>query len=124
MRRSMALVFSLWDDHDVGMIWLDATDPYPIPPGKSGARRGTCSQDSGKPATVEKQHPNAHVVFSDVRYGEIGSTYGPGAPPPPPPCPGGSQASCIAQCPLSPPTAYKACMDSCIAHCPRAVAAA
>ena len=38
------------------------------------------------------------MLFSDVRYGEIGSTSGPGAPPPPPACPGGSKAECIKTC--------------------------
>ena len=98
MARGMVLTLSLWDDHDVGMIWLDATDPYPIPPGKFGAPRGTCNQTSGNSSIVEKRHPGAHVLFSDVRYGEIGSTSGPGAPPPPPACPGGSKAECIKTC--------------------------
>merc|ERR1719253_1956635 len=78
MARSMALVISLWDDHDVGMIWLDATDPYPIPPAKPwGAPRGTCNQTSGNYTFVEKYHGDSYVLFSDIRYGEIGSTYGP-----------------------------------------------
>jgi hypothetical protein len=121
MRRSMALVFSLWDDHDVGMIWLDATDPYPAPPGKAGAQRGTCNQTSGNYSFVEKYHADAYVLFSDVRYGEIGTTYGPGGPPPPPPsCPGGTKDKCVALCDPSDPAKYLACVKSCEEHCPRA----
>jgi cellulose 1,4-beta-cellobiosidase len=98
MGRGMTMVLSLWDDHEVGMIWLDATDPYPIPPGKYGAPRGTCNQTSGNYTFVEKFHGDSYVLFSDIRYGEIGSTGGPSGPPPPPPCPGGTLAKCIAQC--------------------------
>ena len=40
MKRGMVLTLSMWDEHDVGMIWLDATDPYPVPAGKKGAKGG------------------------------------------------------------------------------------
>jgi len=116
MRREMALVFSLWDDHEVGMIWLDAADPYP--PTKAGALRGSCNQTSGNSSFVEKYHADAYVLFSDVRYGEIGTTYGPSAPPPPPLCPGGSKDACIGLCDPSDPAKYLACVKSCDEHCP------
>jgi len=118
MKRGMSLVFSLWDDHEVGMIWLDATDPYPAT--KAGALRGTCNQTSGNATLVEKNHPDAYVLYSDVRYGEIGSTYGAGAPPPPPLCPGGSEDSCIATCDPTNPTKYLQCIHSCDEYCPHA----
>jgi cellulose 1,4-beta-cellobiosidase len=117
MGRGLSLVFSLWDDHDVGMKWLDAIDPYPIPAGKSGALRGTCNQTEGNYDVVEKKHPDSTVIYSDVRYGDIGSTYGPGAPPPPPPCPGGSLAQCLALCAAGPPPDFPACEKNCYAHC-------
>lgn len=121
MRRGMSLVISLWDDHEVGMIWLDATDPYPIPPSKPwGALRGTCNQTSGNYTFVEKYKGDSWGTFSDFRWGDIGTTLGPAgpAPPSPPPaCPGGSLAACIAQCPLSPPSAYQKCLNDCIANC-------
>jgi len=122
MARSMALVISLWDDHEVGMIWLDATDPYPIPAGSSGAPRGTCNQTSGNYSFVEKVHGDSYGLFSDIRYGEIGTTTGPSAPPLPSPCPGGSLSACIAQCPTSDPAKYKACLQNCIAQCGHAAA--
>merc|ERR1719482_1238248 len=99
------------------MKWLDATLPYPVPAGKNGAFRGTCNQTEGDWATVEKTHPGASVVYSDVRYGDIGSTYGPGAPPPPPPCPGGSLSACLLQCAEGPPPAYPTCSANCYAKC-------
>ena len=37
MGRGMALVMSMWDDHDVNMLWLDSTYPVPDPPGSTNA---------------------------------------------------------------------------------------
>ncbi|KAF7365259.1 Glucanase [Mycena venus] len=71
----MVLVMSIWDDHAADMLWLDA----PYPPNKAasapGVTRGTCSPSSGAPATVEAQSPNAQVVYSNIRFGPIGSTF-------------------------------------------------
>ena len=129
MGRGMALVLSLWDDDDVHMIWLDATDPVPKAgmPTKPGAPRGTCSVTSGDPAKTQKAHPHAHVVYSKVRYGELNSTTGPPSPPTPPgpptpptppsSCPGGTLTKCIDLCPASPPSAYKACVADCAKRC-------
>jgi len=121
MNRSMALVISLWDDHDVGMIWLDAIDPYPVDPAKPwGALRGTCNQTSGNYTKVEKNHPDSYGLFSDIRYGEIGSTLKPNPSPVPPgpnACPGGSLTACIGQCPTTDPTKYQACLQNCLAKC-------
>ena len=50
------------------------------------------------PPPLHRYEGDSYVLFSDVRYGEIGSTSGPGAPPPPPACPGGSKAECIKTC--------------------------
>lgn len=72
----MVLVMSLWDDHDVQMLWLDSDYPTDQPTDKPGVARGTCPTTSGVPADVERDSPNSHVVFSDIRFGEIGSTYG------------------------------------------------
>lgn len=72
--RGVVLVMSLWDDHASDMLWLDST--YPADSTHIGAARGSCSTDSGKPDDVENQHPYAYVQYSNVRVGEIGSTYG------------------------------------------------
>jgi len=76
VNTGMVLVMSLWDDHDVHMLWLDSNYPTDQDPTKPGIARGICSIDSGDPQHVESQYPNSNVVFSDIRYGAIGSTYG------------------------------------------------
>lgn len=122
MRRGMVLTLSVWDDQTAGMTWLDSTAPYPVPAWVRGASRGACSQESGYAA--RKQHPNAYVLFSNIRYGEIGSTTGPSPPPPPAPppkpspCPGGSKAKCIATCDPANPAKYLQCVHDCGDHCP------
>lgn len=123
MKRGMVLTLSMWDDHEVGMVWLDATDPYPIPPGKKGAPRGTCNQTSGDPTFVEKNHPHAKVSYSNIKYGAIGSTTGstPAPGPAPSGCPGGTLANCIAACPSSSSSVYAACVKVCAAKCPNIV---
>ena len=82
MEKGMVLVMSIWDDHDVNMLWLDST--YPVNGTNPGDARGTCATTSGVPATVEKEHADAKVTYSNIRFGEIGSTT-PGAPPTPGP---------------------------------------
>ncbi|KAG5634709.1 hypothetical protein H0H81_001041 [Sphagnurus paluster] len=42
----------------------------------SELEHGTCATTSGKPADVESPSPNASVTLSNIRFGEIGSTYG------------------------------------------------
>merc|ERR1712115_747560 len=98
------LVMSLWDDHYANMLWLDST--YPVGSTDPGAYRGACSADSGDPADVEVDQAKAHVKFSDIKFGPIGSTTGgsPGPAPGPAPtpsgdCPGGSLSNCIDMCP-------------------------
>ncbi|KAJ2902253.1 Exoglucanase 1 [Zalerion maritima] len=70
---SMVLVMSLWDDHYANMLWLDST--YPVDASGPGAERGSCSTDSGVPADVEANSPDANVVFSNIKFGPIGSTF-------------------------------------------------
>lgn len=74
--KGMVLVMSIWDDHDVGMLWLDSNYPLDKDPSTPGVARGTCSADSGDPETVESQHPDATVIYSNIKVGPIGSTYG------------------------------------------------
>ncbi|KAL1836222.1 hypothetical protein VTJ49DRAFT_5417 [Mycothermus thermophilus] len=69
----MVLVMSIWDDHYSNMLWLDSSYP-PEKAGTPGGDRGPCSPDSGVPAEVEAQFPNAQVVWSNIRFGPIGST--------------------------------------------------
>lgn len=75
LERGMVLVMSLWDDHDVNMLWLDSDYPPNKSPSSPGVARGSCSTSSGKPADVESQHPDASVTYSNIKYGELGSTW-------------------------------------------------
>merc|ERR1711862_872257 len=129
----VVLVMSLWDDHYANMLWLDST--YPVGSTDPGTMRGTCSPDSGKPKDVEAKQANAHVIFSDIKFGPIGSTTnsptpGPSPSPTPTPtppaptptpsptpsgCPGGSLSNCIDLCPAD---AFAPCVESCKRRCP------
>ena len=70
--RGVVLVMSLWDDHAANMLWLDST--YPTDSTKVGAARGPCSTSSGNPDDVENQSPNSYVKYSNIKYGDIGTT--------------------------------------------------
>ncbi|KAK4121662.1 carbohydrate-binding module family 1 protein [Parathielavia appendiculata] len=73
LEKGMVLVMSIWDDHAANMLWLDST--YPVDAaGRPGAERGACPTTSGVPAEVEAQVPNSNVVFSNIKFGPIGST--------------------------------------------------
>jgi cellulose 1,4-beta-cellobiosidase len=73
MDKGMVLVMSLWDDHAAKMLWLDST--YPVDKTTLGGPRGSCSTSSGDPSQVEREDANAYVEYSNIRLGEIGSTY-------------------------------------------------
>jgi cellulose 1,4-beta-cellobiosidase len=59
-RRGAVLAMSIWTDGSMG--WLDS----------GGA--GPCQGNYGKDYLV-KNYPNAYVEFSNIRFGDIGSTY-------------------------------------------------
>ncbi|KAF9530499.1 cellobiohydrolase I-I [Crepidotus variabilis] len=75
MAKGMVLVLSVWDDHAVNMLWLDSTYPTDADPTTPGIARGTCSTDSGKPTDVEVTNASASVTYSNIRFGDIGTTY-------------------------------------------------
>lgn len=60
--RGMVLAFSIWNDNSQYMNWLD-----------SGSN-GPCSSTEGNPALIQANDPGTHVVFSNIAWGEIGST--------------------------------------------------
>ena len=74
MKGGMVLVMSIWDDHEANMLWLDSI--FPKEKTSWGGPRGTCPTTSGVPSEVERDSPNAHVFYGDIRIGEIDSTYG------------------------------------------------
>ncbi|OCB88151.1 cellobiohydrolaseI [Sanghuangporus baumii] len=73
--RGVVLVMSIWDDHTANMLWLDSNYPTDADPSQPGVARGNCSTSSGVPEDVESQSPNSQVVFSNIKYGPIGSTF-------------------------------------------------
>mmetsp|Transcript_15172 Transcript_15172/g.47689 ORF Transcript_15172/g.47689 Transcript_15172/m.47689 type:complete len:610 (+) Transcript_15172:25-1854(+) len=80
--RGLVLVLSLWDDRLSRMRWLDSDvggGDSNISENKPGVQRGPCDVDSGVPEDLKAGHPDAYVRYGNISYGEIGSTYGPGA---------------------------------------------
>ncbi|KAF3767351.1 family 7 glycoside hydrolase [Cryphonectria parasitica EP155] len=69
----MVLVLSLWDDYYADMLWLDST--YPVGSTTPGSVRGSCSTSSGVPASVESSNPSSKVIYSNIKFGAINSTY-------------------------------------------------
>eukprot|EP00994_Dinema_validum_P007217 NODE_579_length_1530_cov_263.070223_g424_i0.p1 GENE.NODE_579_length_1530_cov_263.070223_g424_i0~~NODE_579_length_1530_cov_263.070223_g424_i0.p1 ORF type:complete len:471 (+),score=126.46 NODE_579_length_1530_cov_263.070223_g424_i0:54-1415(+) len=73
LSRGVVLTLSLWDDYYAHMLWLDSK--YPANGTKAGTTRGPCPTSSGVPADLEAQHPNSNVKFSNIKVGDIGTTY-------------------------------------------------
>lgn len=91
LARGVVLVMSIWDDHDVNMLWLDSSFPVDKDPSAPGVSRGSCATDSGKPEDVETNSPDSQVIFSNIRFGDLGTTYGNNGTPTDPPPTGPSQ---------------------------------
>ncbi|EHK97530.1 putative 1,4-beta-D-glucan cellobiohydrolase B [Glarea lozoyensis 74030] len=73
LNTGMTLVMSIWDDHYANMLWLDST--YPTTATTPGSERGTCDINSGVPADVESAASGASVIYSNIKFGPIGSTF-------------------------------------------------
>jgi cellulose 1,4-beta-cellobiosidase len=71
----MVLSFSLWLDDTAQMLWLDGDYPPGADPTKPGVSRGPCGPDSGKREDILDEQPDASVTFSNIKIGDIGSTY-------------------------------------------------
>jgi cellulose 1,4-beta-cellobiosidase len=54
------------------MQWLDGQTGDPSVPGNL---RGPCSPTSGRPADIQAHNSDAAVTWSNIKYGEIGSTF-------------------------------------------------
>ncbi|KAN0095041.1 glycoside hydrolase family 7 protein, partial [Hyaloscypha variabilis] len=81
LSRGMVLVFSIWMDNTSGMQWLDAPYPTTANPSAPGVARGPCSATSGNTTMLTADYPGAAVTFSNVKVGELGSTYPSAAAP-------------------------------------------
>ena len=69
LSTGMVLVMSIWDDHAVDMLWLDAPYPPTKSPSAPGVSRGSCSATSGNPVVVEANSPGG---FSYVLQHQMG----------------------------------------------------
>ncbi|KAL4919082.1 endo-beta-1,4-glucanase celB [Aspergillus aurantiobrunneus] len=61
--RGMVLALSIWNDAGGNMQWLDGGDA------------GPCNATEGAPSFIEEHTPGTKVTFSDLRWGDIGSTF-------------------------------------------------
>ncbi|KAI0593524.1 cellulase [Biscogniauxia sp. FL1348] len=65
MTRGMVLTFSLWWDENSNMSWLDG----------SAEGAGPCNATEGNPESIRVIEPSPEVTFSNLKWGEIGSTF-------------------------------------------------
>ncbi|KAF8237566.1 glycoside hydrolase [Tricholoma matsutake] len=56
------------------MLCLNSNYPSNASVSQPGVARGTCATTSGVPGDIESQFPNAKIVFSNIKVGDIGST--------------------------------------------------
>jgi cellulose 1,4-beta-cellobiosidase len=57
------------------MLWLDSNYPTDRSASTPGTSRGPCATTSGKPADVESQQASAQVIYSNIKFGAINSTF-------------------------------------------------
>lgn len=72
--RGMVLAFSIWDDPETNMHWLDSTSPRDLDESVPGVKRGPCKRRDGKADALRSSNGDGFVEFSRIRYGSIGST--------------------------------------------------
>lgn len=61
--RGMVLAFSIWNDATQFMSWLDS------------GNNGPCNSTEGNPRLIQANDPGSQVVFSNIKWGDIGSTF-------------------------------------------------
>ncbi|KAK4146221.1 Exoglucanase 1 [Dichotomopilus funicola] len=73
--QPMVLSLGIGDDHFAWNLWLDSIYPTDASADLPGAARGDClpAEDSD-PQVVENTNPAAYVIWSNIRFGPIGST--------------------------------------------------
>merc|ERR1711972_867334 len=81
LKRGMVLSVSIWDDFATQMRWLDSKFPPHESADKPGVLRGPCNGETNHPDHVRKNYPDASVKYSNIKYGEIGSTFTSGPSP-------------------------------------------
>ena len=64
LSRGMVLAMSVWwDESGSNMSWLD----------QKGS--GPCNSTEGSPAAIRQNQPDTGVTFSNIKWGDIGSTF-------------------------------------------------
>ncbi|KAI0065695.1 hypothetical protein BV25DRAFT_1868503 [Artomyces pyxidatus] len=106
MKTGMVLALSIWDDHTADMLWLDSDYPANASTSTPGIARGPCAPTSGVPATVESTNAGASVTYSNIKWGDIGSTYTgtPGTPSGPSSSSTGPSSTVSSSSPVTSPT--------------------
>ncbi|KAL4869615.1 hypothetical protein BDV12DRAFT_208408 [Aspergillus spectabilis] len=61
--NGMVLAMSIWNDAGGYMQWLDGGDA------------GPCNATEGAPGVIEETTPGTHVVFANLRWGDVGTTF-------------------------------------------------
>ena len=83
--RGHVMIFSLWDDVEVNMLWLDSSYPLDRPDTDPGIKRGDCPGGvESTPTYLRENFPDGYVTFKNAAVGEIGSTQPTLAPTPSP----------------------------------------
>ncbi|KAG8847155.1 hypothetical protein FRB96_001673 [Tulasnella sp. 330] len=83
--RGVVLTLSIDDDpYGTGMLWLDSDWPLNKSASAPGVARGTCPESSATLPVTEVLGVSDQVIFSNIKFGDIGSTYT-GLPYSPPP---------------------------------------
>ncbi|KAJ3094677.1 hypothetical protein HK100_006062 [Physocladia obscura] len=76
LTEGVVLSLSLWDDATAGMDWLDSS--YPPGATVAGTLRGPCpffNWTTGIPNLRSTYGSSASVTFSNIKFGELGSTF-------------------------------------------------
>ena len=76
LQKGLVLAFSIQDDHATNMQWLDSDYPPNLPADQPGVARGTCPPTYSGGGIIIEPIPNYQVRFSNIKVGDIGSTYG------------------------------------------------
>lgn len=78
LARGMVLAMSIWWSDSDNMSWLDG----------AANNAGPCDPTEGNPTNIVKIEKDPTVTFSQIKWGEIGSTFGPQKASMPKPAPG------------------------------------
>ncbi len=75
MDRGMVLSMSILDDPDTYLLWLESNFPANESTSIPGVARGPCNVTTGRQGDLIDHHYDSTVTLSNIRYGEIGSTF-------------------------------------------------